>query len=108
MGEVKLLNFKYMLGAATIGGKSNDYSGSLSINPEHHSVFDDEFRYKASVKKTDDGKYMICAQYYVGNKCFDKTDPSIIKAKEFDGSDEGIAQAKEWLQKAYESIVTEQ
>ena len=104
MGEVKLLNYKYFLGAAPLGGKSNDYSGSISFDPDHHNVFDEEFRYRAVVKKDEDGVFKIVAQCYTGNKCFEKTDPSIVQSKEFEGSDEGVAKAKEWLQNIYEDL----
>lgn len=108
MGEVKLLSFKYFLGAAPVGGKSNDYSGSITLNPDHHSVFDNDFRYRAFLKKDDEGNFRIVAQCYVGNKCFEKTDPEIIQEFDFEGSDEGVEKAKKWLQSAYEAVMKEQ
>ena len=105
MGEVKLLGYKYFLGAAPVGGKTNDYSGSISLDPDHHSVFDKDFRYRAFLQKDDDGEFKVVAQCYVGNFCFEKTDPEIIQTLEFEGSDKGIEQAKQWLQSAYEKII---
>lgn len=104
MGEVKLLSYKYFLGAAQLGGKSNDYSGSVSLNHEHHSAFDEDFRYRAFLKKDENGNFPIVAQWYVGNKCFEKTDPERIQTLEFEGSDGGVEQAKKWLQESYDAL----
>ncbi|MBQ7595584.1 MAG: hypothetical protein IJU45_02840 [Clostridia bacterium] len=107
MGRVKLLSYKYFLGAADIGGKTNDYTGSITLNPEHHSVFDEDFRYRVYLKKNEDGSYSIAAQYYVGNKNFSLTDPEIITSREFEGSDEGIQAAAQWIENSFDELIKE-
>ncbi len=110
MGEVKVLSYKFLVGAANVGGKSNVYTGSLSLNPESYNAFDDEFKYRTFLtEKEADGEksFLVCAQCYVGNASFDATDEGKIQTLEFEGSDDGVEKARQWLQTAYESVVKE-
>ena len=43
----------------------------------------------------------------MGNASFDATDEGKIQTLEFEGSDEGVEKARQWLQTAYESVVKE-
>lgn len=110
MGEVKVLSYKFLVGAANVGWKSNIYTGSLSLNPERHNAFDEEFKYRTFlVEKEVDGDktFFVCAQCYVGTTSFDATDESKYQSLEFEGSDEGVEQARQWLQSAYETVMKE-
>lgn len=104
MGEVKVLSYKYLVGAANVGYKSNDYSGSLTLNPESHNAFDDEFKYKFFLRDCD-GELKVVAQCYVGNVAFDVIDKEKICELEFEGSDDGVEKARQWVQDAYDEIM---
>lgn len=104
MDEVKTLSYKFFVGAANVGGKSNSYTGSVSLHPERHNALDSEFKYKMFLTKTEDGEFKVAAQCYVGRNSFSNTDPEKIQSLEFDGSDKGVEQAREWLQQAYEKV----
>lgn len=104
MDGVKLLGYKYFVGALDVGGKTNTYSGSLSINPEHHSAFDNEFKYRVSLKEEGDGERKIVAECYVGNLSFENTPIESIATLEFEGSDKGVDDAREWLNQAYQKV----
>lgn len=103
MNEVKVLSYKFLVGAANVGYKSNEYTGSVSLNPDRHNAFDEEFKYKFFLRNVDD-ELKVVAQCYVGNVSFDNVDPELIKELEFEGSDDGVNQAREWVQGAYEAI----
>lgn len=107
MGEVKVLNYKYLVGAANVGYKSNEYTGSISLNPERHNAFDDEFKYKFFLRDVD-GELKVVAQCYVANVSFDIIDKEKIQELEFEGSDEGVNKAREWVQGAYEAVMKNQ
>ncbi len=110
MSEVKVLSYKYLVGAANVGWKSNSYTGSLSLNPERHNALDDEFKYRTFLtEKEIDGEktFFVCAQCFVGNTSFDATDEEKVQTLEFEGSDDGVEKAREWLQSAYESVLKE-
>ena len=107
MNEVKVLSYKYLVGAANVGYKSNSYSGSVSLNPERHNAFDDEFRYQFFLRDVD-GELKVVAQCYVGNVSFDNIEPEKIKELVFEGSEDGVNQAREWVQGAYEAIKNNQ
>lgn len=104
MGEVKVLSYKYLVGAANVGWKSNEYSGSVSMNPERHNAFDDEFKYKFFLRDVD-GELKVVAQCYVGNVSFENIEPEKIKELVFDGSEDGVNQAREWVQGAYDALM---
>lgn len=104
MNEVKSINYKYLVGAANVGWKSNSYSGSVSMNPDRHNAFDEEFKYKYFLKETDGG-FRIIAQCYIGNVSFENIDPEKIQELDFEGSDEGMDKAREWLQGAYDALM---
>lgn len=103
MGEVKVLSYKYLVGAANVGWKSNSYSGSISLNPESHCVLDEEFRYQFFLRDVD-GELKVVAQCYVGSVSFEFIDPEKIQELVFEGSEEGVNKAREWVQGAYEAI----
>lgn len=105
MNEVKVLSYKYLVGAANVGWKSNEYSGSVSLNPERHNAFDEEFKYKFFLRNVDD-ELKVVAQCYVGNVSFDNIEPEKIKELVFEGSEDGVNQAREWVQGAYEAIIS--
>ncbi len=107
MNRVKLLGYKYFLGASDIGGKTNDYTGSITLNPERHSAFDKDFRYRVFLEKDENGSFSVAAQYYTGTKSFALTDPETITTKSFEGSDEGVQAAAQWLESAYDAVVKE-
>lgn len=110
MDEVKVLSYKYLVGAANVGWKSNVYVGSVSLNPEMHNAFDDEFKYRTFLNEKElDGEksFVVCAQCYVGNESFDVVSEDKIQSLEFEGSDEGVEKARQWLQGAYESVLKE-
>lgn len=110
MGEVKVLSYKYLVGAANVGWKSNVYTGSLSLNPDRHNAADEEFKYRTFLNEKEvDGEksFAVCAQCYVANTSFDATDESKIQTLEFEGSDEGVEKARQWLQEAYDAIMKE-
>ncbi len=104
MGEVKVLSYKYLVGAANVGYKSNDYSGSLSLNPEKHNAFDDEFKYKFFLRECD-GELKVVAQCYTGNVSFENIDKEKIKELEFEGSEDGVIKARDWVQGAYDALM---
>lgn len=110
MGEVKVLSYKYLVGAANVGGKSNSYTGSLSFDPQRHNATDEEFKYRTFLKvKEADGEkgFAVCAQCFVGNVSFDAVDEEKVQSLEFEGNDDGVEKARQWLQSAYESIIKE-
>ncbi len=110
MGEVKVLSYKYLVGAANVGWKSNSYTGSISLNPERHNAADEEFKYRTFLneKEIDGGKsFVVCAQCFVGNQSFDAVDESLIQSLEFDGSDDGVEKARQWLQDAFDAVMKE-
>ncbi len=110
MGEVKVLSYKYLVGAANVGWKSNSYTGSLSLNPERHNAADEEFKYRTFlIEKEVDGEksFVVCAQCFVGNQSFDAVDEEKIQSLEFEGSDDGVEKARQWLQTAYENVAKE-
>lgn len=104
MDEVKTLSYKFFVGAANVGGKSNEYTGSVSLNPSRHNAYDSEFKYKMFLTKNEDGEFSVNAQCYVGRNSFSNTDPEKIQTLCFEGSDKGVEQAREWLQQAYEKV----
>lgn len=105
MDGVKILNYKYFVGALDVGGKTNTYTGSLSLNPERHNALDNEFKYRVSLKEADDGERKIVAECYVGNVSFENTEPKSIASLEFEGSDKGVDDAREWLNQAYQKVM---
>ena len=105
MGEVKVLSYKYLVGAANVGWKSNSYSGSLTMHPDRHSAFDEEFRYKFFLRDVD-GELKVVAQCYVGNVSFELVEPEKIHELVFDGSDDGVNAARQWVQDAYDKLMT--
>ncbi len=110
MNEIKVLSYKYLVGAANVGWKSNVYVGSASLNPESHNAFDEEFKYRTLLKEKEaDGEksFTVVAQCYVGIEAFDVVNEEKIQSLEFEGSDEGVEKARQWLQSAYDSILKE-
>ncbi len=107
MDQIKLLHYKYFLGAVPVGGKSNAYSGSVSLQPAHHCAFDEEFKYKVSLQTAEDGENTLLAQCYVGSVCFALTPPEAIRSQSFEGSDDGVEQAKAWLASMLEAAKKE-
>lgn len=110
MGEVKVLSYKYLVGAANVGWKSNSYTGSLSLNPNRHNAADEEFRYRTFLNEKEiDGEksFVVCAQCFVGNVSFDVVDENKIQSLEFEGSDDGVEKARQWLQSAYDAVMKE-
>lgn len=104
MNDIKVLGYKFFVGAANVGYKSNEYTGSVTLNPERHNAVDDEFKYKIFLRKVDD-EFKVVAQCYVGNVSFDNIDPEKISELEFPGSDDGVVQARDWLQGAYDAVM---
>ncbi|MCQ2470684.1 MAG: hypothetical protein MJ147_01440 [Clostridia bacterium] len=104
MGEVKVLSYKYLVGAANVGWKSNSYSGSLTLDPQHHNAFDEEFKYRFFLRKEEE-ELKVVAQCFVGNVSFDCVDEAKIQELTFEGSDDGVQQAREWVQGAFDSIM---
>lgn len=110
MSEVKVLSYKYLVGAANVGWKSNSYTGSLSFDPHMHNALDEEFKYRTFLNEKEvDGEkcFFVCAQCFVGNQSFDAVDENKIQSLEFEGSDDGVEKARQWLQSAYESVLKE-
>lgn len=110
MGDVKVLSYKYLVGAANVGWKSNSYTGSLSLNPQRHNATDEEFKYRTFlVEKEVDGEknFVVCAQCFVGNVSFDAVSEDKIQSLEFEGNDDGVEKARQWLQDAYDAVMKE-
>lgn len=110
MGDVKVLSYKYLVGAANVGWKSNSYTGSLSLNPQRHNAADEEFKYRTFlVEKEADGEksFVVCAQCFVGNVSFDAVSEDKIQSLEFEGNDDGVEKARQWLQDAYDAVMKE-
>lgn len=105
MKEIEALNYKFFLGAAKVGGKSNETTGSISLNAQSHNALNDEFKYKLSLRKIEEKNFLVVAQCYVGKFSFENTDPEKIQTLEFEGSDNGVDEAKKWLSEAYEKIM---
>ena len=104
MGEVKVLNYKYLVGAANVGYKSNSYSGSITMNPDSHNALDEEFKYRFFLRDVD-GELKVVAQCYVGNVAFDIVNPEKIQELVFEGSDDGVDKARQWVQEAYNALM---
>ncbi len=110
MGDVKVLSYKYLVGAANVGWKSNSYTGSLSLNPQRHNAADEEFKYRTFLNEKEvDGEkgFVVCAQCFVGNVSFDAVDEEKIQSLEFEGNDDGVEKARQWLQDAYDAVMKE-
>ncbi len=110
MGEVKVLSYKFLVGAANVGWKSNSYTGSVSFDPENHNANAEEFKYRTFLKEKEiDGKkeFCVCAQCFVGNTAFDATDENKFQSLEFEGSEDGVEKARQWLQDAFDSLLKE-
>lgn len=107
MNEIKTQSYKYYLGAADVGGKTNQYSGSVSIRKDGHNALYDEFRYRVLLEKDENDEFCVVAQHYIGNVSFDNIEQDKILSCKFEGSEEGATQAKEWLQKAYDLYMKE-
>ena len=105
MNEVKTLQYKYYLGEVPVGTKTNFYTGSVSLNPERHCAFDDEFRYRISLIKNEEDEFLVLAECYVGNVAFDIIEKEKISSLTFEGSDEGVEKAREWLQSGYDKLM---
>lgn len=104
MNDIKILSYKFFVGAANVGYKSNEYTGSVTLNPERHNAIDDEFKYKFFLRDVD-GELKVVAQCYVGNVSFENVDPEKISELEFPGSDDGVNQARDWVQGAYDAVM---
>ncbi len=110
MSDVKVLSYKYLVGAANVGWKSNSYTGSLSLNPQRHNAADDEFKYRTFlIEKEVDGEkgFVVCAQCFIGNVSFDAVSEEKIQSLEFEGNDDGVEKARQWLQDAYDAVMKE-
>ncbi len=110
MGEVKVLSYKFLVGAANVGWKSNVYTGSISFDPESHNANDEEFKYRTFLNEKEiDGekKFFVCAECFVGNNSFDTVDKAQIQSLEFEGSDDGVEKARQWLQEAFDMLLKE-
>lgn len=110
MGDVKVLSYKYLVGAANVGWKSNSYTGSLSLNPQRHNAADEEFKYRTFLNEKEvDGEkgFVVCAQCFVGSVSFDAVSEDKIQSLEFEGNDDGVEKARQWLQDAYDAVMKE-
>ena len=49
----------------------------------------------------------MCAQCFVGNVSFDAVSEDKIQSLEFEGNDDGVEKARQWLQDAYDAVMKE-
>ncbi len=104
MDTIYNVDYKYLFGAADqVPDLTNEYTGSLPPKNGTKGIFADFFRYRVWLKMDDRDPEAIIAAWYFGCNAYECTDKSIITEKEFEPSEEGAAQAVEWLKAAYEN-----
>ena len=112
MEKVHVIDFKYLTGSFFIGGRDNEYTGSLPAKNGTTGIFADIFRYRYKLKieetAEDGGKpkkkiAAITAAYWFGCYAYDATDKSIITEKDFEPGEEGAKAASAWLQAEYDN-----
>ena len=112
MEKVHIIDFKYLSGSFRIGGRCNEYTGSLPAKNGTKGIFADSFRYRFKVRteEEDDGSgkakekiAAIVASYWFGCYAYDATDRAIITEKEFSPDEEGAKAASAWLQSEYDN-----
>lgn len=101
MSIIPDLTYEYILGAVPIWGKPNTYYGSAALR-ENSGVFDDQFRYRITLIVDNDNGHKISASYYIGWQSYDCTDKEKMTEQLFEGSDEGAAEALNWLRECLE------
>lgn len=112
MEGVHTIDFKYLSGSFDIGGKDNEYTGSLPAKNGTTGIFADIFRYRYKLKteEYDDGSgktkkriTAITASYWFGCYAYAATDKSIITEKDFSADEDGAKAASAWLQAEYDN-----
>lgn len=112
MEKVHNIDFKYLSGSFRIGGRCNEYTGSLPAKNGTKGIFADSFRYRFKVRteEVDDGSgkkkesiAAVVASYWFGCYAYDSTDKAIITEKEFSADEQGAKEASAWLQSEYDN-----
>ena len=112
MESVHIIDFKYLSGSFNIGGRDNEYTGSLPAKNGTTGIFADIFRYRYKLRieeMTEDGGKAkkaitgIVASYWFGCYAYDKTDSAIITERTFSPDEEGAKEASAWLQSEYDN-----
>lgn len=107
MQGITKLTYEYLRGALEIGGKANIWYGTASLR-EGAGALERSFHYRLTVEKADaqgeNAEEKIAAEWYVGELSYDMTDREDIVKDFFDASEDGAAQAYEWLDDIYNGL----
>lgn len=104
MNSISRIDYQYLLGAVPHEGPANEFTGSLPQKDGSKGVFANIFRYRVwlELNKEDKSVTAINAACYFGCNCYEKTDPSVIMKEQFSPSEEGAAEACDWIQSCYD------
>ncbi len=106
MAEIKVQYFDYLKGGMDIGGKSNPFCGSAAFK-DNHRITDEEFLYNVFIAQNENEENVVKAQYYVGINAICETEDSLLTEKVFAFSQQGVNEARDWLQQEYDRILSE-
>lgn len=103
MTKISTVSFDYLRGALDLDNNgTNSFTGSLESKDGSKGALANGFRYKVRIIAEDKTAKKIIASCYFGIYNFENTDPEKILEKEFSPSEEGTAEAFEWLQSVYD------
>ena len=97
---VKLPDYFWFQGLMQFHGKGNTYIGSLGTDPETGMINKNILNYRVWIEEKEDGNELraVC---YRGLKCFEETAEENKIYMTFPACDDGVNQAKEWIEKIY-------
>lgn len=96
---IKLPKLDWFMGMLKFRGEGNVFSGSAGCDPLLGNDESRSFRYRVWVEKIDD-EFKLKAAYYYGLYNYDSTDKSIITENIYTADENGIEEARRWLQSA--------
>ncbi len=97
---IKLPDIFWFQGLMQFHGKGNTYIGSIGTDPSTGLMKQNILNYRVWIEEKEEGNELL-AICYKGLKCFEETADEDKITMSFPCSNDGVSQAKEWIEQIY-------